>query len=109
MDAAAIVYHIFEIMQPYIDRTLAELATAMYVGHWQSVDGNSVATVTIERGTLFVEELVLNGTNAMDTFKAFNGPPEVVQGKRKIRFALRSTGRRDELRYASSKCGDDVD
>ena len=102
MDAAAIVSHIFEIMQPYIDRALAELATAMYVGRWKSADGNSVATVTIERGTLFVEELVLNGTNAMDTFNAFNGPPEVVQGKRKNRFALRTTGRRDELRYASS-------
>ena len=108
MDAAAIVYHIFEIMQPYIDRTLAELATAMYVGRWKSVDGNSVATVTIERGTLFVEELVLNGTNAMDTFNAFNGPPEVVQGKRKNKFALRPTGRRDELRYASSTCGNDA-
>lgn len=102
MDAAAIVYHIFEVMQPYVDRTLAELATAMYVGRWRNVNGNSVATITIERGTLFVEELVLNGTNAMDTFNAFNGPPEVVQGKRKSRFALRPTGRRDELRYACS-------
>lgn len=100
MDAAAIVYHIFEIMQPYIDRALAELATTVYVGRWKSTDGNSVATITLERGVLFVEELTLDGTNAMDTFNAFNGPPEVVQGKRKRRFALRPTGRRDELRYA---------
>ncbi|TFY61928.1 hypothetical protein EVJ58_g4192 [Rhodofomes roseus] len=98
MDAAAITYHIFEIMQPYIDSALAELATAMYVGRWTSPDGMSAATITIDRGTLFAEEFVLNGTNAMDTFNAFNGPPEVVQGKRGKRFALRPTGRRDELR-----------
>lgn len=107
MDAAAIVYHIFEIMQPYIDRALAELATTMYVGRWTSADENSVATITLERGILFVEELMLNGTNAMDTFNAFNAPPEIVQGKRKRRFALRPTGRRDELRYVdATTCGE---
>ncbi|KAH9937142.1 beta-lactamase/transpeptidase-like protein [Fomitopsis serialis] len=90
MDAAQITYHIFEIVQPYVDRALAELATAMYVGHWRSSDGDSSATITVDP--------CANGTNAMDTFNAFNGPPEVVQGKRKKRFALRPTGRRDELR-----------
>ncbi|KZT75175.1 hypothetical protein DAEQUDRAFT_761121 [Daedalea quercina L-15889] len=73
MHAAEITYRIFEIVQP-------------------------TAIIILERGTLFVEELVLNGVNAMGTFNAFNGPPEVVQGQRKSRFALRPTGLRDELR-----------
>ncbi|PCH33822.1 beta-lactamase/transpeptidase-like protein [Wolfiporia cocos MD-104 SS10] len=102
-DAAAIAYNIFDIVQPYMDTALAELATLMYAGRWASADGNSTATILVERGTLFVEDFVLNGTDALATLG--HPPIEATATARKRRVALRSTGRRDELRLDVGTAG----
>lgn len=86
-DAAKLAYDAFDIFQPAIDRALAELSTALYAGKWASSDGESSAAVVLHKGTLYVEHLVLNGTDAM---AVFDSPGRV---------ALRSSHRRDEFRW----------
>ncbi|EJD43615.1 beta-lactamase/transpeptidase-like protein [Auricularia subglabra TFB-10046 SS5] len=83
-DAARLAYDAFDIFQPVFDKSLAELASSLYVGTWGS--GNDTATISLERGTLYIERLVLEGR---DILKNFFAPG---------RLALRSTERRDELR-----------
>ncbi|KAI0648780.1 beta-lactamase/transpeptidase-like protein [Trametes meyenii] len=90
-DATKLAYDTFEMFQPAIDRALADAAKALYVGHWvddspESATAQTSARIAIERGTLYVEELTLLGVDGLKSFGA--------QG----RLALRSTGRRDELR-----------
>ncbi|KAM5544672.1 hypothetical protein V8D89_001570 [Ganoderma adspersum] len=89
-DAAKLAYDAFEIFQPSIDRALADLTTEFDVGVWADADPSaekkSSAHITIDKGTLYIEELTLQGTNALERFGA--------QG----RLALRSSMRRDELR-----------
>ncbi|KAJ7039367.1 beta-lactamase/transpeptidase-like protein [Mycena alexandri] len=80
-DAAKIAYDIFDIFQPAIDKSLAELVTSVYVGKWASLDKNSSATVLIDRGTLYVDNLFVDGT---DILAKFNSPHRV---------SLRSTNR----------------
>ena len=92
-DAAKLAYNTFELFQPAIDRALADLSTKLYVGKWVDVDPSaekkSSARITIDKGTLYIEELTLQGTNALEKFGALQGQ----------RLALRSSMRRDELRY----------
>ncbi|OCH88784.1 beta-lactamase/transpeptidase-like protein [Obba rivulosa] len=85
-DAAELAYKIFGIFQPAIDAALAQLASDLYSGTWKSQDGDSSAFISVENGTLFMNNLVLNGTDVLPIF----GVPG--------RVALRSTERRDELR-----------
>ena len=89
-DAAKLAYDAFEIFQPAIDRALADMAAALYVGEWHNLDrgaeADSSARIDIEKGTLYVERLTLLGVDALKNF----GAPG--------RLALRSSGRRDEFR-----------
>jgi hypothetical protein len=85
-DAAKLAYDAFEIFQPAIDNVLAEMATALYAGSWSSEDGDSSASIVVDRGTLYMERFVSNGTDVLGMFQAPG------------RLALRSTQRRDELR-----------
>ena len=91
-DAAKLAYDAFEIFQPAIDRALADLSTELYVGKWEDPDASaekkSAARIVVEKGTLYIEELMLQGTNALEKFGA------------RGRLALRSSMRRDELRCA---------
>ncbi|KAJ7506556.1 beta-lactamase/transpeptidase-like protein [Mycena galericulata] len=74
-DATKIAYDIFEIFQPAIDQSLADLAHAMYAGKWASSDGKSSATVLVDKGTLYIENLNINGT---DILPMFNSPHRVA-------------------------------
>lgn len=86
-DAAKLAYDAFNLMQPAFDNVHAELSASLYSGKWASDDGNSSATVTVERGTLYAESLILNGS---DVLAMFHAPSRVP---------LRSSERRDEFRY----------
>ncbi|KAJ7781723.1 beta-lactamase/transpeptidase-like protein [Mycena maculata] len=74
-DAAKIAYDVFELFQPAIDHSLADLANSMYAGKWTSSDGKSSATVSVDKGTLYVEHLDVNGT---DILSMFNSPHRVA-------------------------------
>ncbi|PIL32219.1 hypothetical protein GSI_05464 [Ganoderma sinense ZZ0214-1] len=89
-DAAKLTYDAFEIFQPAIDRALADFSTELYAGTWtdaeSGVEKKSSARIVIDKGTLYIEEFTLEGTNALAKFGAHG------------RLALRSSMRRDELR-----------
>jgi hypothetical protein len=85
-DATKLAYDTFEIFQPAIDGVLAEMSTALYAGSWISEEGNSSASIVVEKGTLYVERFISNGTNVLGMFHAPG------------RLALRSSQRRDEFR-----------
>ncbi|KAJ7285643.1 beta-lactamase/transpeptidase-like protein [Mycena rebaudengoi] len=75
-DAAKIAYDVFEIFQPAMDKALAELATSRYGGKWSSSDKKSSATISVEKGTLYISELVIGGTdNILDKFHSPNRVP----------------------------------
>ena len=84
-DAAQLTYEAFSLMQPAIDRALADMVTEFYAGEWRD-ERNSFARVVIDKGTLYVERYTLDGVDALQKFGA--------QG----RLALRPSGRRDEFR-----------
>ncbi|KAI9060772.1 beta-lactamase/transpeptidase-like protein [Trametes sanguinea] len=90
-DAAKLTYDAFELMQPAIDRALADAATDLYAGSWvdasKSAEEATTARITVDKGTLYIEEFKLLGVDAMQRFGAGEG-----------RLALRSTGWPDELR-----------
>ena len=87
-DAAKLVYDAFAIMQPAMDSALASFAVEMYAGSWISEDKRFSARVTVDKGTLFVEALMLEGIDALRTLGAKSGE----------RLALRYAGHQDEFR-----------
>ncbi|KZV67848.1 beta-lactamase/transpeptidase-like protein [Peniophora sp. CONT] len=87
-EAAKLAYEVFGIMQPAMDAALAEAAAQLYAGDWTSSDNGSSAHVVVNKGTLFVEVLILEGVDALRTLGAKTGE----------RFALRYAGRYDEFR-----------
>jgi hypothetical protein len=78
-DAAKLAYDIFELFQPAMDQSLAALAKSMYAGKWVSLDGQSSATVLVHKGSLYIENMNINGTDILPMFHSPN------------RVALRST------------------
>ncbi|TBU57475.1 beta-lactamase/transpeptidase-like protein [Dichomitus squalens] len=90
-DAAELAYDAFEIMQPGIDRALSDLVKELYSGQWvvvqpgQNTTEGSSATITVHKGTLYIDEFILLGVDALEKMDA------------KGRVALRPT-RRDEFR-----------
>jgi len=85
-DAAKVAYDVFEIFQPAIDGVLAEMSTALYAGLWTSEDGDSLASIVVNKGTLYMERFISNGTDVLGMFRASG------------QVALRSSQRRDEFR-----------
>lgn len=88
-DATKIAYDSLDFLQPAFDKAQAELVASLYGGNWSSSDGNSSVSVVVQKGTLFVSNLILNGTDVLATFQ--------VPGK----LPLRSSERRDEFRSES--------
>ncbi|KAJ3810422.1 beta-lactamase/transpeptidase-like protein [Lentinula aff. lateritia] len=86
-DAGKIAYDVFEVFQPHIDTVLAELATSLYVGTWVNTNSNTTVVIAIDKGTLYVDKLILNGTNIFTFFDPFSD-----------RLALRSIEQLDEFR-----------
>lgn len=87
-EAAKLAYDVFAIMQPAMDAALADVTTKLYAGDWVSDDDMSSARVVVDKGTLFIEVLMLEGVDALRTLGAKTGD----------RFALRYAGRHDEFR-----------
>ncbi|OCH88785.1 beta-lactamase/transpeptidase-like protein [Obba rivulosa] len=85
-DAWKIAYDLFGMFQPAVDGALSELCRTLYAGTWLSEDRDSQADITVEKGTMFVNRLILNGSDVLALFETPN------------RVALRPTERRDELR-----------
>ncbi|KIJ27099.1 hypothetical protein M422DRAFT_191408 [Sphaerobolus stellatus SS14] len=85
-DATEVTYDIFGIYQAAIDGVLAEYSTTLYVGEWKSADGKSNVTISLEKGTLYVESFTLLETNVLQMLFSPG------------RLALRDTRRRDEFR-----------
>ncbi len=91
-DAAKLAYDTFNILQPTIDNALAQEAISLYAGRWTAVDGDdgkTFATVVVEKGTLYVEQMNLFGVDVLERF----GAPG--------RLALRNSMRKDEFRYVN--------
>ncbi|TCD61213.1 hypothetical protein EIP91_008782 [Steccherinum ochraceum] len=85
-DASSLVYEAFKTFQPAIDSALAEMSRALYAGKWMSEDGQSLARIVVEKGTLWLEQLQPQGVDALKLFGSSG------------RLALRYSGRRDEFR-----------
>lgn len=92
-DSAEIAYEAFEIFQPAIDKTLAERSNILFAGNWADENDTSSASIAVSRGTLYIDSLILNGTDVLAKFGV------------KSRVALRSTQLSDdrhEFRYCLS-------
>ena len=89
-DATKLAYDALDFVQPAFDAAHAEAVGALYAGAWASADGASAAAVSVDRGTLYVDRLVLNGSDVLALF----GAPG--------RMPLRSSERRDEFRCVVS-------
>lgn len=73
-DAAKIAYDVFEIFQPAMDKVHAELATSRYGGRWSSSDEKGSATITVDKGTLYISEFFIDG---IDILAKFHSPSRV--------------------------------
>ena len=69
-DAAKLAYDAFEIFQPFMDSLLASLASDLYSGTWSSVERNSTAVITVDKGVLFLDKYILEGVDALAMFFA---------------------------------------
>lgn len=80
--------------QPVFDELLEVSSKDFYAGRWtaghQQDGGPSEAIVKVERGTIFVERLILNGT---DTLNLLQGSPPKTKPA-----SLWNTGRNDEFK-----------
>ncbi|RPD61394.1 beta-lactamase/transpeptidase-like protein [Lentinus tigrinus ALCF2SS1-6] len=90
--ASEIVYDAFEILQPAIDEALADASRDLYAGNWHVSNAHantnaSSARISVDKGTLYIDEFTLLGVNALEKLGADG------------RVALRQT-RKDEFRLA---------
>ncbi len=89
--ASEIVYDAFEILQPAIDKALADASETLYAGHWvasgedANTNNSSSVRIAVDRGTLYIDEFTLLGVDGLKKLGA--------EG----RVALRPT-RKDEFR-----------
>ncbi|KAG8896802.1 hypothetical protein FRB99_008644 [Tulasnella sp. 403] len=81
-----------QMFQSAFDHHLLRIAEHLYGGFWQSDDMKNIAVTYVEKGTLWLGRLVLNG---IDVFAQLE---DKVPSSR--RYAIWSTGRFDELRIA---------
>ncbi|KAG8908654.1 hypothetical protein FRB99_004942 [Tulasnella sp. 403] len=91
-DATSIAYNAIRTFQAAFDHRLARRAVQLYEGYWQSDDLKSIAVTEVDRGTLWLKRLVLDG---IDVFAMLEGPKS-----KERRYAIWSTGRADEFRVA---------
>ncbi|KAG9002541.1 hypothetical protein FRB90_011361 [Tulasnella sp. 427] len=101
--AQKIAIDAIQMFQPAFDALLERTTMEMYGGYWQSDDGKSVAITYVEKGSLWLSRLFLNGT---DVFEVLEGPG-YPRGRR---YGFWTTGRDEEFRVAVGRSGgpDDV-
>ena len=94
-DAAKLAYDTFEMFQPAIDNALSDLSEELYAGAWydntplETIGKASSAKIIVENGTLYINEYILLGVDAIKRFGASD------------RLALRQSMRPDEFRYVA--------
>lgn len=96
--AGDIALNIFKRIQPTLDLILAQQVSDLYSGKWLSGDGNSTTTIEVSGGSLWINSLVLEGT---DVLRMTQG---LIQddGKEPMPITMWSTGRTHEFRYLRS-------
>ena len=69
-DASQLTYEASALMQPAIDRALADMATELYAGEWRDERNLSARVVVIDKGTLYDDGYALEGVDALQEFGA---------------------------------------
>lgn len=85
-DAPKLAYDAFDIMQSALDKAQAGAVSRLYTGKWEDEQSNSSAVTSLAKGTLYVDKLILNGTDVLPVFGASS------------KLAMRSTQRPGEFR-----------
>lgn len=93
-----IALNIFKHIQPTLDLILAQQVSDLYSGIWVSGDGNSTATIEVSGGSLWINSLVLEGTDVLHMTQGLNRD----DGKEPMPITMWSTGRTHEFRYIRS-------
>ncbi|KAG9027084.1 hypothetical protein FS837_004391 [Tulasnella sp. UAMH 9824] len=92
-NALKVAINAIQIFQRAFDQLLEQTTMQLYGGYWRSDDGKSEAITYVEKGSLWLSRLFLNGT---DVFEVLEGPL-YPRGRR---YGLWSTGRDEEFRVA---------
>lgn len=92
-DAAYIATQVIQTFQAAFDSRITEIASTRYDGFWVSEDEMSTAVTYMENGSLWINQLLLNGN---DVFEVFEGPRYPSHR----RYGLWTTGRDEEFRCA---------
>lgn len=90
-DAAYIATQIIQAFQAAFDPKVTGIASGRFGGFWVSEDEMSTAVTYMENGSLWINQLILNGT---DVFEVLEGPRYPSHR----RYGLWTTGRDDEFR-----------
>ncbi|KAG8916832.1 hypothetical protein FRC00_014344, partial [Tulasnella sp. 408] len=89
-NALKIAINAIQIFQGAFDRLLEQTTMELYGGYWKSDDGKSEAITYVEKGSLWLSRLFLNGT---DIFAVLEGPL-YPRGRR---YGIWTTGRDEEF------------
>ncbi|KAG8904132.1 hypothetical protein FRC00_014216, partial [Tulasnella sp. 408] len=92
-NALKVAINAIQIFQRAFDQLLEQTTMQLYGGYWRSDDGKSEAITYVEKGSLWLSRLFLNGT---DVFEVLEGP----MYPRGRRYGLWTTGRDEEFRVA---------
>ncbi|KAG8921540.1 hypothetical protein FRC01_000197 [Tulasnella sp. 417] len=91
--ALKIAINAIQIFQRAFDHLLEQTTMELYGGYWKSDDGKSEMITYVEKGSLWLSRLFLNGT---DIFEVLEGPL-YPRGRR---YGIWTTGRDEEFRVA---------
>ncbi|KAG9027017.1 hypothetical protein FS837_004403 [Tulasnella sp. UAMH 9824] len=92
-NALKVAINAIQMFQRAFDQLLEQTTMQLYGGYWRSDDGKSEAITYVEKGSLWLSRLFLNGT---DVFEVLEGP-RYPRGRR---YGLWTTGRDEEFRVA---------
>ncbi|KAG9021907.1 hypothetical protein FS837_006870 [Tulasnella sp. UAMH 9824] len=95
-NALKIAINAIQIFQRAFDQLLERTTMELYGGHWKSDDGKSEAITYVEKGSLWLSRLFLNGT---DIFELLEGPL-YPRGRR---YGIWTTGRDEEFRVSTGR------
>lgn len=87
-DSERIVRTAYRHFQPVIEAIQVDATRAKYAGRWRSSSGDSHAIISVEGGSLWLNELIVEGNNILALLR--DDEPEKV--------ALVSNGRSEEFR-----------
>lgn len=92
--SSQIAAQVIQTIQPVFDLHIARAAAGLYSGTWEADNGKSRAVTYVDKGNVWLKTFVLDGED-MFTFLSKFGR---ILPSGKTRYALWSTGRKDEFR-----------